>query len=108
MGELLVLSLRTHGNTRNCSLGLSLRRNGKLCSTAVTVPPHNSLQQSIGRDWTKLRQSTGILMEDSQAEAPNPQRRACKLLAPSWSRLTLMPGSHLMAMRIGCTSLTRG
>src|SRR2546425_8539090 len=107
MEELLVLSLRTQESTRNCLHEWLSRRSGKLCSIAVTVPPHNSLPQSIGRDWTRLQQSTDTLTVDSQVVGPNPQRRACKLLVPWWSRPILMPGSHLMAMQIGCTSLTR-
>src|SRR5712691_9202500 len=107
MEERLVLSLQTHGSTRNCSLGSSSRRNGKLYSIAVTVQPRNSLPQSIERDWTRLRPSTHTLTVDSRVVDPNPQRKACKLLVPWWSKLILMPGSHLMAMRIACTSLTR-
>src|SRR3989442_13805793 len=103
MGELPVLSLRTQESTRNCLHVWSSRRNGKLYSIAVTVPHHNLPLQSIERDWTKLRQSTGTLMEDSPAGAPNPRGKACKLLVPWLSRLILMLGSHLMAMRTECT-----
>src|SRR5207245_787783 len=103
MGELPVLSLRTQESTRNCLHVWSSRRNGKLYSIAVTVPHHNLPPQFIERDWTKLRQSTGTLMEDSRVEALSPRGKACRLLAVWLSRLILMPGSRLMATRTECT-----
>src|SRR6266540_2028263 len=102
MGELPVLSLRTRGSTRNCLHVCLSRRSGRLSSIAVTVQPHNSLLPSIERDWTKLPLSTHTLMVDSLVAALSQQGIAFGLLVAWLSRLTLMPGSHLMVMRIEC------
>src|SRR5713101_4072298 len=101
------LNPRNRESTRNCLQQWLSRRNGRLCSILVMVPPQNSPLQFTERDWTKLRLSTRILMEDSRAGVPSPRKRAWEPLVLWWLRLILMLGSHLMAMQTECTSLTK-
>src|SRR6267143_1911078 len=109
MQDLPVLSLGIRGSTRNCSRVWVSRRNGRLFSILGTVRPRSSLPRSTEREWTRLRLSTRILMEDSQDGAPSLLRRASLLLVLWWLRPILMRVSRLMGMPIECTlSMKRG
>src|SRR5713101_7235576 len=97
------LNPRNRESTRNCLHEWLSRRNGRLCSILVMVPPQNSPLQFTERDWTRLRLSTRILMEDSRAGVPSLRRRAWELLAVWWLLLNLMQESRLTATRTECT-----